>query len=546
MPYYGGQMGGLGMMGGYGGQIPMEGRPYDYTAGLQQQTALAQSNQNLASSAKNQITLNSLRQQAVQQGQMTLDNAVLAQQKENDFANMLSQHTSTTVDPAQAAQQAPQVGGAQGAQAAQQTSPVSAGQGPKPTLGATPGTDLADHTGVTGFLANPSYQNKADTSVATTANPTFAAQHIFDSTNPDGSVTHNTFDRQGLLDSMNDYTDRNGNHTMAADANKLGSQFVLSDAADEKAKHDKLMDQNAQILGLTGALPYMSDQTQASAYNKLKSQAQQIGGPQATKGWPTDPTDPNFKSWIEAQGEEARQNIQTHAIASKRAEDQMTQVKNNNSDTMEAFKGNLQAQLVASEVAKNNAEANKLPPSNGIVPSGLENVPKNLQAPAAAAAQKVNDKFTGATQALDNLDGFIADAKSGNRVAGNMVGTQGVLTTNGVAGIHRFNPAEVQQISGAGNILDQMANRYGKITEGQPMNMDRLNDLQAMSRTLRAGVVKEHQSALANVDTAHGSNFAGAATTTPKSYTVRTAADYSAIPPGATYTDPNGNVRTKK
>ena len=243
-----------------------------------------------------------------------------------------------------------------GGSMAQTKQAIAQSQGSTPTL-----TPLADHPAVQNFLASTPNTNPDTKKAVDPDNPTFAAQHTFDSVDPKtGAVIHNTFDRQSLIDQMMNYTDKNGNHVMAGDANKLMSQFTLSDAADEKAKQDKIAAGHAQALMLSAGLEYLPADQQAAVYQGLKSRAAQAGADTST--WPTGPTDPNFKPWVAQQGEEARMNANTAKEASKRAEDAFNDLKARaeaQRDLSQGVESQAKAGTEPSIQNKNNAEAFK-------------------------------------------------------------------------------------------------------------------------------------------------------------------------------------------
>jgi hypothetical protein len=261
-------------------------------------------------------------------------------------------------------------------------------------------TPLADHSAVQGFLATTPNAHP-DTAKATDKdNPTFASQHVFDAVDPQsGAVVHNTFDRQGLINQMMNYTDKNGNHTMAADANKLMASFTLSDAADEKTKQDAIVAANGKALMLSAGLEYLPADQQAAVYQSLKSRASQAGADVTT--WPTGPTDPNFKPWVAQQGEEARMNANTAKEASKRAEDAYNDLK----AKAEAGKDQAQGQEAQAKAETDRAQAGYLGAETQTQPS----VRNKNNADAFKLYQ----------------EGLKAKAEAGNLTAG---GTGGVVT----------------------------------------------------------------------------------------------------------------------
>ena len=229
-------------------------------------------------------------------------------------------------------------------------------QGQTPTL-----TSLADHPAIQNSIAMTPNTHPNTVLATDPDNPTFSAIHTFDSTDQNGAVTHNTFNRQALIDQMMNYTDRNGNHSMAADANKLMGQFTMSDALDEKMKQERLVTANGRALMLSAGLEYMPPEQQAAVFGNLKARASQAGADVST--WPTGPDDPNFKPWVAQQGEEARMNANTAQQASKRAEDAYNDLKAKaeaGKDQAQGEEAQAKAGTEPSIRNKNNADAFKL------------------------------------------------------------------------------------------------------------------------------------------------------------------------------------------
>jgi hypothetical protein len=227
-------------------------------------------------------------------------------------------------------------------------------------LGATPTlTPLADHSAIQSAMASTPNTNPDIVKATDPNNPTFASSHTWDSVDPKtGAVVHNSFNRQALIDQMMSYTDKNGNHTMASDANKLMSQFTMSDAADAKDQADAQIAAHAQVLGLTGTLQYLTPEQQSSMYNNIKTRAAAAG--ENVSSWPTSAQDPNFQPWIAQQGEEARTNINTAKEASKRAEDAFNSLKAKaeaNRDDGQALEAQAKAETEPTIAALNNAKA---------------------------------------------------------------------------------------------------------------------------------------------------------------------------------------------
>jgi hypothetical protein len=335
---------------------------------------------------------------AANQSNYALTQQQLADQTSRDFGNMLATHMSTSnTQPApnpMAPIPAPNTSlSAMGNQPYNySTSPTSRGYLP-PTaqspvmrdqgtaapvnplksaiplsMGSTPTlTPLADHSAVQSAMASTPNTNPDIIKATDPDNPTFASTHTWDSVDPKtGAVTHNTFNRQGLIDQMMNYTDKNGNHTMAGDANKLMSQFTISDAADAKTKADAEIAAHAQVLGLTSTLQYLRPDQQSAMYQNIKNRASAAG--EDVSSWPTSAQDPNFQPWVAQQAEEARMNVNTATMASKRAEDSYNSLK----AQAEAGRDNSQA-LEAQAKAQTEPSIASLNTQKGITEASIRN-----------------------------------------------------------------------------------------------------------------------------------------------------------------------------
>jgi len=402
-------------------------------------------------------------------------------------------------------------------------------QGQTPTL-----TPLADHSAVQGFLATTPNAHPDTVRATDKDNPTFASQHVFDAVDPQsGAVVHNTFDRQGLINQMMNYTDRNGNHTMAADANKLMASFTLSDAADEKTKQDAIVAANGKALMLSAGLEYLPADQQAAVYQSLKSRAAQAGADVTT--WPTGPTDPNFKPWVAQQGEEARMNANTAQEASKRAEDAFNDLKARAEAGKDQAQGQeaqakaetdqSQARYLGAEAKtqpsvrnKNNAEAFRayqeglkaqqtpISPLNGTTEETAD-VPPKLVAPATSAFEKSTQTLAKATSAQAGLNDFISAAKGGNVIASAYTPTEAVLAINTAAGVKRVNMNEINSMSSAGSIFQRIQGKLTGLATGDKVPDSILSDLQQVADSMGQTASSQHQNEIKGINATYHSNF---------------------------------------
>jgi hypothetical protein len=105
---------------------------------------------------------------------------------------------------------------------------------------------------------------------------------------------------------------------------------------------------------------------------------------------------------------------------------------------------------------------------------------------------KVEAPYADAAEKADILRNVVAAAKGGNMVAGSL---QPLLATLGVTtmeGIKRINSVEIQQVAGAGSILDRIKGRVGKLVDGQPMDAALQNDLIQLANVLQKGAYEKY------------------------------------------------------
>ena len=435
-------------------------------------------------------------------------------------------------------------------------------QGSTPTL-----TPLADHPAVQGALQSTP-NTHPNTALATDPdNPTFSSQHTFVSTDPQTGqpTTKNTFNRQGLIDQMMNYTDRNGNHSMAADANKLMAQFTASDAADEKIKQDGIMVANGKALQLSAGLEYMSPADQAAVFGNLKSRATQMGAD--TSGWPTGPDDPNFKPWVQQQGEEARMNANTAKEASKRAEDAFNAQKadaeagkdtaqgleaqaKSETDKAQAGLYGQQAQTQPSVRNKNNAEAFKAyqeglkaqkEPANGGQTDETANVPPKLVAPATADFAKSTQKYAQSTAAQQGLSDFIDAARSGNVIASAYTPTEAVLAINTASGVKRVNMSEISSMSSAGSLVQRIQGKLAGLATGDKVPDSVLADLAQVRDNMGATSTAQHQNEVNGINATYHSDFKPMV----NKGGILTKPGQNLTPIGTVVRMPDGSTRTK-
>lgn len=93
---------------------------------------------------------------------------------------------------------------------------------------------------------------------------------------------------------------------------------------------------------------------------------------------------------------------------------------------------------------------------------------------------------TGA-QSADEMQQMIDGARSGNKVFAAAVPLEGALAINTSQGVKRINRTEVDQIAGAGSLFDKIHGEIGKLTAGQPIPPNVLNDQEQLVKLLKKG-----------------------------------------------------------
>lgn len=138
---------------------------------------------------------------------------------------------------------------------------------------------------------------------------------------------------------------------------------------------------------------------------------------------------------------------------------------------------------------------------------GLANVPKALQAPAAAAFSKSSLAYADAKASADELQGVINLVRAGNKAAGSNLPMLGVGSLNAINGIKRMNSAEINQYKGAGSLLDSITGKISGLALGQPIPKDVLDDIESLHKKLAEGAYSKHAAEVDAINQSHGSSF---------------------------------------
>jgi len=138
----------------------------------------------------------------------------------------------------------------------------------------------------------------------------------------------------------------------------------------------------------------------------------------------------------------------------------------------------------------------------------LANVPPNLHKDVLDKVQKVQDDYTTAQQAADDMQSFIDAMRSGNKQASAYIDTEGVLTLNTGRGVKRVNQAEIASYEGAGSIYDRVVGALKKGTTGVGKSDSVINDIEQLHQTIINNATGARDRKLKSIDATYRSGFA--------------------------------------
>lgn len=155
---------------------------------------------------------------------------------------------------------------------------------------------------------------------------------------------------------------------------------------------------------------------------------------------------------------------------------------------------------IAQQVAAAKAlRAGDNPAVAGVAPAGI--------AAAQTAATKLDQEYIKAKSATDAMGHLLDLTEKGNKAAGVNVPLVGVETLNAINGIKRINSAEIDQYGSAGNLLDQIKGKIGKLTVGKPMPQDIIDDVRELHQTLGQQGYQNYTNGLASLNNRTGAKF---------------------------------------
>jgi hypothetical protein len=183
----------------------------------------------------------------------------------------------------------------------------------------------------------------------------------------------------------------------------------------------------------------------------------------------------------------------------------------------------------------------------------LEGVEPKLRTQATTAAQKAADEYTKAMESSANVQTFIDLARSGNKAAGSNLPIMGAESIQALNGIRRINRTEIEQYQGAGSLLDRINGKIGKVTAGQPIPSDVMDDIQALHQAISGNAAGNYNAKLNGINQNYRSNFQPVKVAPPQGGAqnggavpeITNQADYDKLPKGAKYTN-NGIPHVKQ
>jgi hypothetical protein len=137
----------------------------------------------------------------------------------------------------------------------------------------------------------------------------------------------------------------------------------------------------------------------------------------------------------------------------------------------------------------------------------LQGVEPKLRTAAAGAAQKAADEFTKAQAAQRDLETFMSSARAGNKEAHAYLSPEGVLTLNTARGVTRVNRQEMEAFAGAGSLVDHIVGKVGKLTSGQSVPSDIIDDIESLNKQLSNNSATTYNQKLSSINQNYHSNF---------------------------------------
>jgi len=210
-------------------------------------------------------------------------------------------------------------------------------------------------------------------------------------------------------------------------------------------------------------------------------------------------TAPNAAGLTPEQRQTAQQAADT--LAQTKLRDEEAARHNVAGETVEKVKTNI-------EQAKNAREERIYDQTYGAgADPALVGVTAAERKPALGEASKAGKSYLDAQATADQMQSLIDLARSGDKAAGSNLPLVGLETLNAINGIKRINRTEVDQYQGAGDLLDRIKGKIGKLAIGQPISSDVLDDIEKMHQVIRDNSTKAFRDNVTRINGTYRASF---------------------------------------
>lgn len=114
------------------------------------------------------------------------------------------------------------------------------------------------------------------------------------------------------------------------------------------------------------------------------------------------------------------------------------------------------------------------------------------QAGRVELTTKIEQPYLDAKEKADTLRSVIAASRNGNMMAGSVQSLLGVLGLVTMEGVKRINTTELNQVEGAGSLLERLRGAMGKVVSGQPLSPKIQSDLEELSNVLEKSAEQKY------------------------------------------------------
>jgi hypothetical protein len=126
------------------------------------------------------------------------------------------------------------------------------------------------------------------------------------------------------------------------------------------------------------------------------------------------------------------------------------------------------------------------------------------QAGRKELTEKVEQPYQDAVEKASTLRSVIDAAKNGNMEAANVQGLLGTLGLVTMEGVKRINTTELNQVAGAGSLLERIKGQVGSLVAGKPLSARLQQDLTQLSTLLEQSARKKYEDGFAQVTKRYG------------------------------------------